>query len=120
MPKVERTHEFGHHEVVLESPNALEKAVACPPAVAICFEEFGGYDVTPVQYAALIAIRGRPGMDQRPLSSRAPGTVAGRRGQRSGHRTPMQRTIGASEHRRKCASRKQGGADEASPQGDPE
>src|SRR5262249_38931953 len=59
MPKIERTHEFGHHEVVLESPNPLETYVACPPAVAICFEEFGGYDVTPVQYAALIAIRGR-------------------------------------------------------------
>src|SRR5215831_9728730 len=55
-----------------------------------------------------------------PLSSRGPGTVTGRSGQRSGHQTPMRRTIGASEHRRKCASRKQGGADEASPQGDPE
>ena len=32
-------------------------------AVAIFFEEFEGYDVTPVQYAALIAIRDRP---QRP------------------------------------------------------
>src|SRR4029078_12224856 len=32
----------------------------------------------------------------------------------------MRRTIGAPEHRRKCASRKQGGADEASPQRDPE
>ncbi len=36
-------------------------------AVAIFFEEFDGYDVTPVQYAALIAIRERPGMDQRTL-----------------------------------------------------
>src|SRR5260370_16747132 len=36
-------------------------------AVAIFFEEFEGYDVTPVQYAALIAIRERPGMDQRTL-----------------------------------------------------
>jgi MarR family transcriptional regulator, lower aerobic nicotinate degradation pathway regulator len=36
-------------------------------AVAIFFEEFEGYDVTPVQYAALIAIRDRPGMDQRTL-----------------------------------------------------
>src|SRR5437660_9425877 len=32
----------------------------------------------------------------------------------------MRRTIGAPEHRRKCASRKQSGADEASPQRDPE
>ncbi|TMJ92282.1 MAG: hypothetical protein E6G77_25600 [Alphaproteobacteria bacterium] len=32
----------------------------------------------------------------------------------------MRRTIGAPEHRRKCASRKQGGADEASPHRDPE
>src|SRR5258708_13746715 len=32
----------------------------------------------------------------------------------------MRRTIGAPDHRRKCASRKQGGADEASPQRDPE
>jgi DNA-binding MarR family transcriptional regulator len=36
-------------------------------AVAIFFEEFEGYAVTPVQYAALIAIRERPGMDQRTL-----------------------------------------------------
>jgi DNA-binding MarR family transcriptional regulator len=36
-------------------------------AVAIFFEEFEGHDVTPVQYAALIAIRDRPGMDQRTL-----------------------------------------------------
>jgi MarR family transcriptional regulator, lower aerobic nicotinate degradation pathway regulator len=36
-------------------------------AVAIFFEEFDGLDVTPVQYAALIAIRERPGMDQRTL-----------------------------------------------------
>lgn len=36
-------------------------------AVAIFFEEFEGWDVTPVQYAALIAIRDRPGMDQRTL-----------------------------------------------------
>src|ERR1700758_3703882 len=35
--------------------------------VAIFFEEFEGYDVTPVQYAALIAIRDRPGMEQRTL-----------------------------------------------------
>ena len=33
-------------------------------------------------------------------------TVTGRNGQRSGHQTPMRRTIGAPEHRRKCASRK--------------
>jgi MarR family transcriptional regulator, lower aerobic nicotinate degradation pathway regulator len=36
--------------------------------VAIFFEEFEGYDVTPVQYAALIAIRDRPGIDQRTLA----------------------------------------------------
>ena len=36
-------------------------------AVAIFFEEFEGWDVTPVQYAALIAIRDKPGMDQRTL-----------------------------------------------------
>jgi MarR family transcriptional regulator, lower aerobic nicotinate degradation pathway regulator len=33
-------------------------------SVAIFFEEFEGWDVTPIQYAALIAIRDRPGMDQ--------------------------------------------------------
>jgi len=36
-------------------------------AVAIFYEEFKGHEVTPVQYAALIAIRDRPGMDQRTL-----------------------------------------------------
>jgi DNA-binding MarR family transcriptional regulator len=36
-------------------------------AVAIFLEEFDGHDVTPIQYAALIAIRDRPGMDQRTL-----------------------------------------------------
>jgi MarR family transcriptional regulator, lower aerobic nicotinate degradation pathway regulator len=36
-------------------------------AVAIFFEEFEGYDVTPIQYAALVAVRDRPGMDQRTL-----------------------------------------------------
>lgn len=36
-------------------------------AVAVFHEEFEGRDVTPVQYAALIAIRDRPGMDQRTL-----------------------------------------------------
>jgi MarR family transcriptional regulator, lower aerobic nicotinate degradation pathway regulator len=36
--------------------------------VAIFFEEFEGHDVTPVQYAALIAIRDRPGIDQRTLA----------------------------------------------------
>lgn len=36
-------------------------------AVAIFFEQFDGYDVTPVQYAALIAIRDHHGMDQRTL-----------------------------------------------------
>lgn len=36
-------------------------------AVAIFYEEFEAYDVTPVQYGALIAIRDRPGMDQRTL-----------------------------------------------------
>ncbi len=41
-------------------------------AGAIFFEEFEGYDVTPVQYAALIAIRDRPGMDQRTLVERRP------------------------------------------------
>jgi hypothetical protein len=35
-------------------------------------------------------------------SSRGLGTVTGRGGQRSGRRTPMRRTIGASEYRRKC------------------
>jgi DNA-binding MarR family transcriptional regulator len=39
-------------------------------AVAIFFEEFGAYEVTPVQYAALIAIRDTPGMDQRTLVNR--------------------------------------------------
>jgi MarR family transcriptional regulator, lower aerobic nicotinate degradation pathway regulator len=36
-------------------------------AVAVFFEEFEGWDMTPVQYAALIAIRDRPGMEQRTL-----------------------------------------------------
>lgn len=36
--------------------------------VAIFFEEFEGHDVTPAQYAALIAIRDRPGIDQRTLA----------------------------------------------------
>ncbi len=36
-------------------------------AVAIFFEEFEGWDVTSVQYAALVAIRDKPGMDQRTL-----------------------------------------------------
>jgi DNA-binding MarR family transcriptional regulator len=38
-------------------------------AVAIFFDEFRGWEVTPVQYAALVAIRDRPGMDQRTLVS---------------------------------------------------
>lgn len=37
-------------------------------SVAIFFEEFDGYDVTPIQYAALIAIRDHPGIDQRTLA----------------------------------------------------
>lgn len=36
-------------------------------AVAIFFDEFCKWEVTPVQYAALVAIRDRPGMDQRTL-----------------------------------------------------
>jgi len=36
-------------------------------ALAVFFEEFEGWDVTPVQYAALIAIRDKPGIDQRTL-----------------------------------------------------
>lgn len=36
-------------------------------AVAVFHEEFEGWDVTPIQYAALIAVRDRPGMDQRTL-----------------------------------------------------
>jgi DNA-binding MarR family transcriptional regulator len=36
-------------------------------AVAIFYEEFEGHDVTPAQYAALIAVRDRPGLDQRAL-----------------------------------------------------
>lgn len=36
-------------------------------AVAIFFDEFRGLEVTPVQYGALVAIRDRPGMDQRTL-----------------------------------------------------
>lgn len=36
-------------------------------AVAIFFDEFRAWDVTPVQYAALVAIRDQPGMDQRTL-----------------------------------------------------
>lgn len=36
-------------------------------SVAIFYEEFECFDVTPVQYAALVAIRERPGMDQRTL-----------------------------------------------------
>lgn len=36
-------------------------------ANAIFFEEFEGLEVTTIQYAALIAIRDRPGMDQRTL-----------------------------------------------------
>ncbi len=44
--------------------------------VAIFFEEFEGYDVTPIQYAALIAIRDRPGIDQRTAIDRSTiGTV---------------------------------------------
>jgi DNA-binding MarR family transcriptional regulator len=37
-------------------------------SVAIFFEEFDRYDVTPIQYAALIAIRDHPGIDQRTLA----------------------------------------------------
>jgi MarR family transcriptional regulator, lower aerobic nicotinate degradation pathway regulator len=37
-------------------------------AVAIFFDEFVDYDVTPVQYGALIAIRDLPGIDQRTLA----------------------------------------------------
>jgi len=37
-------------------------------AVAIFFEEFEKHDVTPVQYASLIAIRDHPGIDQRTLA----------------------------------------------------
>lgn len=37
-------------------------------SVAIFFEEFEGHDVTPIQYAALIAIRDHPGIDQRTLA----------------------------------------------------
>jgi DNA-binding MarR family transcriptional regulator len=36
--------------------------------VAMFFDEFEGYDVTPIQYAALIAIRDRPGIDQKTLA----------------------------------------------------
>jgi DNA-binding MarR family transcriptional regulator len=36
-------------------------------SVAIFHEEFEGYDVTPVQYAALIAIRDKPGTEQHAL-----------------------------------------------------
>lgn len=36
-------------------------------AVGAFFEEFKGHEVTPVQYAALVAIRERPGIDQRTL-----------------------------------------------------
>ena len=36
-------------------------------SVAIFFEEFSDYDVTPVQYGALVAIREHPGMEQRAL-----------------------------------------------------
>ena len=38
-------------------------------AVAIFFEECAGFDITPVQYAALVAIRSRPGIDATRLSS---------------------------------------------------
>jgi DNA-binding MarR family transcriptional regulator len=37
-------------------------------SVAIFFEEFDRYDVTPIQYAALIAIRDHPGIDQKTLA----------------------------------------------------
>lgn len=37
-------------------------------SVAIFFEEFEDYEVTTIQYAALIAIRDRPGIDQRTLA----------------------------------------------------
>jgi DNA-binding MarR family transcriptional regulator len=37
-------------------------------SIAIFFEEFEGYEVTTVQYAALITIRDRPGIDQRTLA----------------------------------------------------
>ncbi len=37
-------------------------------SVAIFFEEFDRYDVTPIQYASLIAIRDHPGIDQKTLS----------------------------------------------------
>jgi DNA-binding MarR family transcriptional regulator len=37
-------------------------------SVAIFFEEFERHDVTPIQYAALIAIRDLPGIDQRTLA----------------------------------------------------
>lgn len=37
-------------------------------AVGIFFEEMRPFDVTPMQYAALVAIQDRPGVDQRTLS----------------------------------------------------
>lgn len=37
-------------------------------AVAIFAEETGGYDVTPVQFAALFTVREHPGMDQATLA----------------------------------------------------
>lgn len=51
---------------VYEAPGHLVRRLQ-QISVAIFYDEFQGCDVTPVQYAALIAIQDRPGMDQRTL-----------------------------------------------------
>ena len=38
-------------------------------AVALFAEELAGLDLTPVQYAALVALDERPGLDQAPLAA---------------------------------------------------
>jgi DNA-binding MarR family transcriptional regulator len=53
-------------EDVYEAPGHLIRR--CQQiAVAIFLDEFSGYVVTPVQYAALVAIRDRPGIDQKSM-----------------------------------------------------
>jgi len=64
------------HDRRLPEPLTLDDVYAAPGhlirrlqqiAVAIFFDEFRGIPLTPVQYAALVAIRDCPGIDQKTL-----------------------------------------------------
>jgi MarR family transcriptional regulator, lower aerobic nicotinate degradation pathway regulator len=48
-------------------PHLLRRSVQI--FVAVFFEQMAAYDVTPVQYAALVTINDHPGLDQRTLGS---------------------------------------------------